>query len=433
MVWKQDWKWLAAFLAVFFLLYFLPVGLPRFDNAALTSLSLAKSYMREHVVLCLLPALLIAGAISAFISQSSIMRYFGAHAKKLVSYSVASVSGAILAVCSCTILPLFAGIYKRGAGLGPAIAFLYSGPAINILAIVLTARILGFEIGVARALGAIVFSVVIGLLMHVIFLKEKHPKAKHKEAQFELETARPFWQTVLLFASMCLVLIFANWNKGGEISGVFFAIHSIKWILTALSAAFFSIVLVIWFNGNVARIGLASAFTLLCVLLFRETPVIPFSAGFIGLIWAISTEEGEFNDWIEASWSLTKQIFPLLIAGILISGFLLGDTVHDGIIPSSWVSWAVGGNSFASNFISSLLGAFMYFATLTEVPILQGLMNNGMGKGPALALLLAGPALSLPSLLVLRNIMGTKKTIVYLALVVSLSTLTGIFYGAYFS
>ncbi|HAH05702.1 MAG TPA: hypothetical protein DCM05_04110 [Elusimicrobia bacterium] len=432
MSWKEEWKWLAGFAAVFFALYFLPVGTPRFDGALNEALELAKWYTREHVLLCLVPALFIAGGISAFVSQASVMKYFGAKADKVLSYGVASVSGTILAVCSCTVLPLFSGIYKRGAGLGPAIAFLFSGPAINVLAIVLTARILGFEMGSARALGAVVFSVVIGLAMHFLFLKEETKKANDQADLPVPEAPRPLWQTVLYFAAMCGVLIFANWGKSEETSGFFYAIYSVKWILTSLSAAAFAVILVLWFGAKASKLAWAAAAALAAGFLFRGMPVVPFSVGFIGLSWAISGEEGELGDWFAASWDLAKQIFPLLIGGVMASGFLLGRPGHEGVIPSAWVAWAVGGNSFAANFFSSVVAAFMYFATLTEVPILQGLLGSGMGKGPALALLLAGPALSLPSMLVLRSVMGTKKTVAYVSLVVALSTLTGMVYGALF-
>jgi len=432
MNWKTEWKWLAGFIALFFAFYFLPVGQARFDGAITEGLELTKWYTREHVLLCLVPALFIAGGISAFVSQASVMRYFGAQANKVLSYSVASVSGTILAVCSCTVLPLFAGIYKRGAGLGPAIAFLYSGPAINVLAIVLTARVLGFEMGLARAIGAVVFSIVIGLAMHFIFIKEETDKA---QAQAELpvpQAPRPLWQTVLYFAAMCAVLVFANWNKADQTSGFFHAVYLVKWPLTGLFAAAFAVFVTEWFGANKRKITVASALTLLLALLFRDAPVIAFSAGFVGLSWAINAEEGELGDWLSFTWDLSKQIFPLLIGGVFVSGFLLGRPGHEGVIPSSWIMWAVGGNSLAANFFSAVVAAFMYFATLTEVPILQGLIGSGMGKGPALALLLAGPALSLPSMLVLKSIMGLKKTAVYVVLVVIMSTISGMFYGAFF-
>jgi len=433
MNWKEEWKWLAGFVIVFFAFYFLPVGLPRFDGAITEALELTKWYIREHVALCLIPALFIAGGISAFVSQASVMKYFGAKADKFLSYGVASVSGTILAVCSCTVLPLFAGIYKRGAGLGPAIAFLYSGPAINVLAIVLTARILGFEMGAARAIGAVVFSVVIGLAMHFIFRHEEAAKVKAQMDLPEPEVKRPLWQTSLYFTAMAAVLVFANWAKAEPSDAVFHAIYGVKWPLTAFFAAALGFMLKGWFGAGGKKLIIAAVPAILLAVFFGDLPILSFSAGFTGLSWVLnSSGQGELKDWFAASWELSKQIFPLLIAGVMISGFLLGRPGHEGVVPSAWVVWAVGGNSFWANFFSSVVAAFMYFATLTEVPILQGLMGSGMGKGPALALLLAGPALSLPSMLVLKSIMGTKKTAVYVTLVVIMSTFTGMFYGAFF-
>ena len=433
MNWKEDWKTLAWFAAVFFAFYFLPVGLPRFDGAVTEALELTKWYVREHVVLCLIPALFIAGGISAFVSQASVMKYFGARANKFLSYGVASVSGTILAVCSCTVLPLFAGIYKRGAGLGPAIAFLYSGPAINVLAIVLTARVLGFELGAARAAAAVVFSLVIGFAMHLLFRREEAAKAAAQADLPEPEVKRPLWQTSFYFASMAAVLVFANWAAADPSDAVFYAIYQIKWPLTAVFATGLGLMLKAWFGADGKKLFLASVPAAALAFIFQDMPVISFSAGFIGLSWVLnSAGEGELNDWFAASWDLSKQIFPLLIGGVLVSGFLLGRPGHEGVIPSEWVAWAVGGNSFWANFFASVVAAFMYFATLTEIPILQGLLGSGMGKGPALALLLAGPALSLPSMLVLKTVMGAKKTAAYVALVVTMSTFTGMFFGAYF-
>ncbi|MGB8225844.1 MAG: permease [Sedimentisphaerales bacterium] len=387
---KSESKKLLLIVAAFLVFYFLPVGTGRFDNAIMQSLLLVKWYAREHVLLCLVPAFFIAGAISVFVSQASVMKYLGAKANKFLAYGVASVSGTILAVCSCTVLPLFAGIYKMGAGLGPACAFLYSGPAINVLAIILTARILGFQLGVARAVGAILFSIIIGLLMHFIYRKEEIQKADNAMAFPEDEKHRPLWQNSLYFASMVAVLVFANWAKPINSGGIWAAIYSVKWIITAVSLAALIVFLAMWFSKK------------------------------------------DLADWTSVTWDFSKQILPLLLAGVLVSGFLLGTPSGEGVIPSKWVSAAVGGNSFRANFFASVVAAFMYFATLTEVPILQGLINAGMGKGPALALLLAGPALSLPSMLVLRSIMGTKKTIVFVSLVVVMATISGMFFGAFF-
>jgi uncharacterized membrane protein YraQ (UPF0718 family) len=431
MNWKFEWKWLLSCIVVYFALYFLPVSSPRFVGSLTEGMALVQWYTREHVLFCLIPAFFIAGAISVFVSQASVLKYFGARANKVLSYGVASISGAILAVCSCTVLPLFAGIYKRGAGLGPAIAFLYSGPAINVLAIILTARILGMEMGVARAIGAVFFSIIIGLAMHFLFKDAK----KTQDAQMdlsELPHARPLWQTVLYFAAMCGVLIFANWSASAEETGFFPMIFSIKWMLTSLSAVALGICLVLWFNAPMWKICAGSVVTLLVAIVFQSNTAIPFFTGILGLSWAISGKNEELNDWMVASWDLAKQIFPLLLLGVFFSGIFFGRPGHEGIIPEGWIAWAVGGNSLTANFVSSIVAAFMYFATLTEVPILQGLMNSGMGKGPALALLLAGPALSLPSMLVLRSIMGTRKTVAYVSLVVIMSTITGMIYGEFF-
>ncbi|PIU20352.1 MAG: hypothetical protein COT18_02725 [Elusimicrobia bacterium CG08_land_8_20_14_0_20_59_10] len=433
MNWKEEWKWPAGFAGVFFLFYFLPVGAPRFDGAVTEALELTRWYVREHVALCLIPALFIAGGISAFVSQASVMKYFGARANKVLSYGVASVSGAILAVCSCTVLPLFAGIYKRGAGLGPAIAFLYSGPAINVLAIVLTARVLGFELGAARAAGAVVFSLVIGLSMHFLFRREETAKAAAQAELPEPVVTRPLWQTSLYFASMAAVLVFANWAKADPSDAVFHALYRVKWPLTAFFAAALGFMLKGWFGADGKKLLLASLPAIALAFYYSDLPVLSFAAGFIGLSWVLnSSGEGELADWFGAAWDLSKQIFPLLIGGVLVSGFLLGRPGHEGVIPSAWVAGAVGGNSLGANFFASVAAAFMYFATLTEIPILQGLLGSGMGKGPALTLLLAGPALSLPGMLVLRSVMGTKKTAAYVVLVVLMSTFSGMFYGAYF-
>ena len=384
---REEWKPLALITGVFLAFFWLPVGIGRFDSAVVQALSLARWYAREHVLLCLVPAFFIAGAISVFVSQEAVMKYLGAQAKKVLAYGVASVSGSVLAVCSCTVLPLFAGIYKRGAGLGPATAFLYSGPAINVLAIIMTARVLGIELGVARAVGAVVFSVVIGLLMALIFHREEKEKANVAMAMPEPNVKRALWKNVLYFAAMVAILVFANWARPDVESGIWHTIYSIRWILTGLLTLLLLGILVAWFDL------------------------------------------GEMREWLDSSWGFAKQIMPLLLAGVLAAGFLLGSPGGGGIIPSGWVARLVGGNSVGANFFASVAGAFMYFATLTEVPILQGLMSAGMGKGPALALLLAGPALSLPNMLVIRSVMGTKRTLVYIALVVMMATISGLLFG----
>lgn len=431
MNWKDEWKPLAAIAAVFLLSFYLPVGITRFDNAVSESLHLVKWYAREHVLLCLVPAFFIAGAISVFVRQEAVIRYLGARAKKWMAYSVASVSGTILAVCSCTVLPLFASIHRRGAGLGPAIAFLYSGPAINALAIILTARVLGMELGVARAIGAVVFSVVIGLLMSLIF-KDQAEGNKAVEENSDPVPSRPLWQNTVFLGLLVAVLIFANWGEPQESAGFWHTVFVIKWWLTAFAALGLGWVLHAWLGHSWWRVIGAAVPAVALALLFPRVPLLAFGAGAVGLSILTSTAAGESGDWFASSWGFAKQIFPLLFFGVLFAGALLGRPGHEGLIPSQWVSAAVGGNSLQANFLASVVGAFMYFATLTEVPILQGLIGSGMGKGPALSLLLAGPALSLPSMLVINGILGFKKTAVYVSLVVIMATVTGLIYGMLF-
>ncbi|MBN1585894.1 MAG: permease [Candidatus Omnitrophica bacterium] len=375
----------AAFLACFYL----PVELLPFRNPVFEALALVRWYAREHVLLCLVPAFFIAGAISVFVSQAAVMKYFGAGAHKALAYGVASVSGTILAVCSCTVLPIFSGIYKRGAGLGPATAFLYSGPAINVLAIILTARVLGWQLGVARAVGAVLFSVVVGLLMHLIFLREERQRNQTGPIHIaEEDTQRPLWKNAVYFMVMVCILVFANWGRPqeGDI-GLWALIYQWRWLITGFLAAGLALMLQRWFVRS------------------------------------------ELREWTGASWGFAKQIMPLLLIGVAVAGLLLGRPGEQGLIPPEFVEKLVGGNSLFANFFASVVGAFMYFATLTEIPILEGLLGAGMGKGPALALLLAGPALSLPNMLVIRSVIGTKKTIVYVCLVVVMATVTGIWFG----
>jgi uncharacterized membrane protein YraQ (UPF0718 family) len=384
-------KQVKTFLIVvgFIVCYFLPLERINLTGPLFESLALVKWYAREHVLLCLLPAFFIAGAISVFISQASVIKYFGAKANKFLAYSVASISGTILAVCSCTVLPLFSGIYKRGAGLGPATAFLYSGPAINVLAIIMTARILGWELGAARAFGAITFSIVIGLLMHLIFIKEERNK-KTTDDLFveEVKESRSLLQNGLYFATMVAFLVFANWAKPQiRETNLWSIIFSMKWYLSGFLLLSLGVMLVKWFKKD------------------------------------------ELKSWVSASLEFADQILPLLFVGVIVAGVLLGRPGEEGLIPSWVIARSVGGNSLLSNFFASIVGAFMYFATLTEVPILQGLIGSGMGKGPALALLLAGPALSLPNMLVIRGVLGTKKTVVYVSLVVVMATISGVLFG----
>lgn len=379
------------FVVVFSIIYFVPFSSMRIQAAVLEALLMLQEYVRAHVLFCLVPAFFIAGAISIFVSKEAVVKYFGARANRILSYGVASVSGSILAVCSCTVLPMFAGIYSRGAGIGPATTFLYAGPAINVLAIILTARVLGYELGVARAVGAVVFSIVVGLLMSLFFKKKKKPDEEIMIPESSAGRSRSLAQNALYFVVLVFILIFAAWAKPGEGVGFWNAIYGIHWYLTGAALAILFVMLSAWFTRD------------------------------------------EINDWVFSTWTFAKQIMPLLFVGVLIAGFLLGRPNTDaGIIPSRFVAMLVGGNSLWSNVFASVAGAFMYFATLTEVPILQGLLGSGMGKGPALALLLAGPALSLPNMLVIRSIMGTSKTVVFVVLVVLLSTFIGWLYGFLF-
>jgi len=431
MSFKNEWKNLILILVVFAAFFWLPIESARFRGAIQESLALAKWYAREHVILCLVPAFFIAGAISCFVSQTSVLKYLGPKAKKVLAYGVASVSGSILAVCSCTVLPLFAGIYKRGAGLGPATAFLYSGPAINVLAIVLTAKVLGVEIGVARAAGAISFSIVIGLLMHLFFRKEELAKAAAMADLPEPEAARPLWQTATYFASMVALLVFANWGKPADPAGLWHAVFSAKWWITGLIAIGFATIMASWFQIRARDILLAAIPVVIAAFVFGGNPLVPFAVGITTFSIVLSRSGNEGEEWLSSTWTFAKQIMPLLLIGVLIAGALLGRPDQEGLIPSRWVAGLVGGNSIQANLFASVAGAFMYFATLTEVPILQGLLGAGMGKGPALALLLAGPALSLPNMLVIRSVMGTKKTLVFIGLICTMATITGKIFGMF--
>jgi len=387
----KEWQKFLLYLGVFLAAYLIPFHNSGVATATLEAFQMLNEYAREHVLFCLVPAFFIAGAIAIFVSQNAVLKYFGAGAKKWLSYSVASVSGAVLAVCSCTVLPLFAGIYQRGAGIGPAVAFLYSGPAINVLAIILTARILGWELGAARAVGAVLFAIIIGLVMALLYGKEDADREKITFGGDQEEEKRKGWQTLLYFANLVLILIFAAWAKPQSPEGLWYLVHKIHWPITFILLAFLAYILVRWF------------------------------------------EKEELSQWVISSWDFAKIILPLLLGGVLMAGFLMGRPGTDGgIIPSQWISGLVGGNSLGANLIASVVGAFMYFATLTEVPIIQGLMGAGMGKGPVLALLLAGPALSLPNMLVIRSVMGTKKTLTYVLLVIIMATVSGLVFGNMF-
>ena len=414
---------------IFLVIYFLPAGNARFDNAVLEAVRLTNWYAKEHVVLCLLPAFVIAGAMAVYISQGSVMRHLGPQAPKAMALGVASVSGTLLAVCSCTVLPLFGGIYKRGAGLGAAIAFLYSGPAINIMAIVVTAKVLGPELGIARALGAIIFSVVIGAIMHLLYRKEEIARASNAARGFGAEEqGKPLGSVIAFFGAMIAILVFANWATAD--SAVWMRIYEWKWEITSALGIFLAGLLVLRWQWPARHLLTLAAFVAASALLVPNTPELPFAIGVIGIILLAALREPD-KEWAAQTWSFTRQIMPLLLGGVFVAGLLLGRPGYEGLIPSEWVSVAVGDNSLLSTLIASVLGAFMYFSTLTEVPIVEGLLGAGMGKGPALALLLAGPALSLPNMLVIRTILGTQKTVVYSLLVVVMATTTGFVYGTF--
>jgi len=443
MNWKTEWKKLLLIVVVFAVCFYLPVGKVRFDSAVTESLALVKEYARQHVLLCLVPAFFIAGAIAVFISQASVTKYLGPGANKVLAYGVASVSGTILAVCSCTVLPLFAGIYRMGAGLGPATAFLYSGPAINVLAIILTARILGLEMGIARAVGAVVFSIVIGLLMQLIYRRRQREKVEAQMAMPEAQVRRPLWKNALYFASMVGILVFANWARSGDIRAVFLccpgglSTYNVEGSIIQKSDDGLTILDTYGKEHQIPADLLVKTQQVRKNNLYewihriRWIIVLILVAGFLIMLLNWFTRK-EIAQWAGSTWGFAKQILPLLFAGVLIAGLLLGRPGHEGLIPTRWVNAAVGGNSVRANLFASIAGAFMYFATLTEVPILHGLMGAGMGKGPALALLLAGPALSLPNMLVIRSVIGTQKTTVYVLLVVVMATISGVIFGTIF-
>ncbi len=386
---KRELKILTLMVLSFLACYFIPWDQPVVRRSGLEAFMMLREYARHHVLTCLVPAFFIAGAIAVFVSQATVLKYFGAQAKKILSYSVAAVSGTVLAVCSCTVLPLFVGIYMRGGGIGPATAFLYSGPAINVLAIVLTARVLGWELGLARAIGAILFSVVTGILMAVIFRKDEAERTAGMVYLPDDEGEnRSLTQEALFMGTLVFILIFAAFAPPAKgIHGLWPLIYHLRW----------------WIVGA------------LLLLLF----------------WMLKRwfKREERVEWISSTWGFMKQILPLLGAGVLVAGFMLGRPGHAALIPQRYIAALVGGNSIGANLFASVSGALMYFATLTEVPILQGLMGAGMGKGPALSLLLAGPALSLPNMIVIGRVMGVKKTFAYCAIIVVLSTVAGMIFG----
>ena len=430
----KDLKKFAFLLAVFLLAYFVPFDHPKVSNAILEGFRLLQWYAVNHTLACVVPAMFIAGAISTFLSQASVLRYLGPRSNRTLAYGVASVSGMILAVCSCSVLPMFAGIYTMGAGLGPASAFLYSGPAINVLAVFLSARVLGLDLGIARAVGAITFAVIIGLLMQFIFRRsEGHRQQELMRMPEAPASRRPLWKTTLFFAALVMFLIFSDWYNTNDVT---IALRDGTRIEANVRYSRPDTVEIQAYDAS-GRLG-----TELRRLSRSEIQTLTpkrgwvmtvhgmkwWLAGGMGLLVALMTwrwfDRGERKEWMKATWDFGLLIVPLLFGGVFVTG------VIGPLIPESQVAMWVGGNSFASNFVASFVGMIWYFATLTEIPIVEMLTRLGMGKGPALALLLAGPALSLPSILVINKIIGARKTFVFCLLVVVMSTVVGMTFGA---
>jgi uncharacterized membrane protein YraQ (UPF0718 family) len=433
----KEWKIFAALVGIFLVAYFIPLENPKIREAIMEAFRLLQWYAREHTLACVVPALFIAGGITSFLSPEAVMRYFGPQANKLVAYSVAAVSGTILAVCSCSVLPMFAGIYTLGAGIGPATAFLYSGPAINILAIFLTARVLGFKLGLARALGAIGFAYVIGLLMASIFdRKTKKPTTAAAELSSPAKAnkaPRPLWRTTLFFSCMVLLLVFSDWYKPGQ---VIITTHSgqliegtIRYetrelIKVQVPAATGQEGLITLQRSDIKELEVPQSLTIIIYnLRWYLTGLMFIAVAIMSISW-LSKEE--FWHWMSATWDFTKLLVPLLYGGVFLVGFI------SVLLPEKQIAMLVGNNGLPANIFASIVGAFFYFATLTEIPIVEALMKLGMAKGPALALLLAGPALSLPNMLVIRSVMGNKKTIAFICLIVIAATVVGMLYGAFF-
>lgn len=429
---KDDIKILLVFFGVFLLFFFLPLGSEKFTGAIFGSLELAKAYAREHVILCLLPAFFIAGAIGVFVSSQAVIKYFGPDANSFVAYGTASVSGGILAVCSCTVLPLFAGIRRSGSGIGPATTFLYAGPAINITAIALTYSVLGPELATARVIGAVFSGIVVGVLMRVIFKKSEEERIASFPEMSDSDEDRSIGKTISLFGLMILILIIATWSESTDSSGWFSFVAEHKKIILSFAGLGFATLLYFTTDAKIWKILAAVAATSIAAFAFPESLLIPFSVGVVSFGVILVTGGESERSWFDETWNLSKKILPLLFIGVLLAGFAFGGPGREGIVPSDWISSYVGTDGLASVFLASMLGALTYFATLTEIPILQGLMSAGMAKGPALALLLAGPALSLPNMLVIKSVLGWKMTLVYVSLVVVISTISGLIYGYVF-
>jgi uncharacterized membrane protein YraQ (UPF0718 family) len=431
----KEWKIFVAFAAVFGVAYYLPLSDPKISGAIVEAFKLLQWYARNHTLACVVPAMFIAGAIITFLSQASVMRYLGPNSNKLIAYSVASVSGTILAVCSCSVLPMFAGIWKLGAGLGPASAFLYSGPAINILAIFLTARVLGFSIGLWRAVGAIAFAFLVGLGMALVFRREEQAKA---QAALQLpdppKPKRQLWQTALQMVCMVAFLVFSDWFNPGDAIVRKTDGTAIRGVV--LQEMHDEVMIQVQETSAVARAGDRLVLPKPQIAQIEEVRswvmdvyhLRWYLAGLMGLAVALMSwrwfERQELKEWMQNTWTFSKMIVPLLFGGVFVVGFI------SALLPDKQIGQLVGDNGLRSNFVASIVGALFYFATLTEVPITQALMEHGMAKGPVVALLLAGPALSLPNMIVIWRLMGGAKTAVFCGLIVVAATITGLVYGA---
>jgi uncharacterized protein len=429
---KEGLKKFAWLAVIFGVAYFLPLGSPKVQNAILEAFRLLQWYAINHTLACVVPAMFIAGAISTFMSQASVMRYLGPKSNRTLAYGVASVSGIVLAVCSCSVLPMFAGIYAMGAGLGPASAFLYSGPAINVMAVFLSARVLGVDLGVGRAIGAIAFAVIIGLLMALIFKRSEQKRIEAAKLPEAPPSGRPLWKTSLYFLCMILFLIFSDWYNTNDVTittkdgtaisaNVRYDTQNHLDIKEYQPDGRLSIETRRLAKEEIAKVEPVPSFTQ------SLHGVKWYLAGLMGLfllfmVWRWFSRD-EVKTWMKATWDFGLMIIPLLFGGVFLTGFI------GALIPEQAVATVVGGNGLLSNFMAAFVGMLWYFATLTEIPIVEMLMRLGMGKGPALALLLAGPALSLPSILVLFRIINVKKTLVFCLLTVTMSTLVGFVFG----
>jgi uncharacterized membrane protein YraQ (UPF0718 family) len=454
---RKDWGILIGLVIVFLLAYFLNFNSPRIQAAVLEAFLSLQWYARNHTLACVVPAMFIAGAIATFLSKEAVLRHLGPNANKVEAYAVASVAGTVLAVCSCSVLPMFAGIYRVGAGLGPAAAFLYSGPAINVMAIFLTARVLGFDLGLARVVGAVGFAVVIGLIMAWIFRQEETQRVK-AFAAFPTtgEPRRRLWQNAVFLATMILVLVFSDWTDPSRTRVTFAPETTVRLLegserkLQTPGPVSVAVLLEttqsyrLMMEETVPELSKGMKFDVdkrFIKEMSQDTPPgYEFAAWvyrhrwyFAGTFLVLTVlmalgwfEKSELQSWLLETWTFARQIIPLLFAGVFVTGFVAA------LLPEKLVGGLVGGDSLRANLVASVVGAAWYFATLTEIPILEALIGLGMGKGPALALLLAGPALSLPSIAVIYSVWGFKKTATFVVLVIIMSTVAGMIFGWFF-